>query len=116
MMDLDHFKYINDHYGHVTGDRILKRFAEVTNAFICESSLFARFGGDEFVIVTKEISIAEITNSINSLKNILYEDELLKKYNIDISYGISVMDDSIDDLLILIEKADIELYKNKETK
>jgi diguanylate cyclase (GGDEF)-like protein len=50
LMDLDHFKLINDKFGHDTGDRVLKHFCAVVTASIREKDFFARFGGEEFVV------------------------------------------------------------------
>lgn len=116
MMDLDHFKYINDHYGHVTGDRILKRFAEVVDRITCDPCVFARYGGDEFVLVIKDRSEEEINIFLDKLKEIIFNDDLLNTYKVDISYGIAYVNDSYNELEELIEKADIELYKDKENK
>lgn len=114
MMDLDGFKHINDHYGHVTGDRILKRFAEVTQTLVCEPCLFARYGGDEFILLMKGKTKKDISGFMEQLKKTIYDDDFLKKYNVDFSYGMALMDDSFSDLESLIEEADRELYKKKK--
>lgn len=114
MVDLDHFKYINDHYGHVTGDRILIEFAKTVSKQLKNPDIFSRFGGDEFVYLTKEIDREKILQAMNEIKECVYENPLLKKYKVDFSYGIAVMDDSYENLGELIEQADKELYASKE--
>ncbi len=53
-IDLDHFKTINDHHGHDAGDRVLQRFSDIARAALREEELFARLGGEEFVIVSAD--------------------------------------------------------------
>lgn len=55
LMDVDHFKTINDHYGHITGDDVLIEMAHRVNSVLDEDMIFARFGGEEFAIVGSEI-------------------------------------------------------------
>ncbi|MFP4479045.1 MAG: diguanylate cyclase domain-containing protein [Candidatus Izemoplasmatales bacterium] len=116
MMDIDQFKYINDKYGHVTGDRILKRFAQVMKNNISDGSLLARYGGDEFVLLSKKTQEKDITEMMDQLKAKLQDDDFLKQYHVDISYGTAIIDEDIDGIERLIEMADINLYKQKNFK
>src|SRR5690625_7581833 len=56
MLDLDEFKKYNDYYGHISGDRLLKKVATIIESQLPEDSFFARYGGEEFVIVLPSIS------------------------------------------------------------
>ncbi len=116
MIDLDHFKYINDHYGHVTGDRILIEFSKTFSKQLNNPDIFSRFGGDEFVYLTKICNITEIADALNQIKELIYKNPLLKKYKVDFSYGIAIVDDSHKSIEDLIEQADRELYASKEEK
>lgn len=60
MFDIDHFKSVNDRYGHATGDDVLKGFAEILKRALREADTVARFGGEEFVVIIKG---ADITNA-----------------------------------------------------
>ncbi|MGN6222417.1 diguanylate cyclase [Pseudoxanthomonas sp.] len=55
-LDLDHFKAVNDHHGHQTGDRVLQRFSDVVRGCIRSDDLFVRLGGEEFMLVLRETS------------------------------------------------------------
>ena len=59
LLDLDHFKRVNDGYGHVAGDHVLCRFAESVQASVRNEDVFARFGGEEFAIISRSISSHE---------------------------------------------------------
>lgn len=68
VMDLDDFKQINDRYGHQYGDKILKKTAEVLIRLFGESSIIGRFGGDEFVILTKGMAYEEVNRLLDALR------------------------------------------------
>lgn len=116
MMDLDRFKQINDYHGHITGDRILRRFAEVVEGKVEDSWHFSRYGGDEFTLIINEEDESSIESFMGRLRKSLYEDDFLRKYDVDVSYGIAIIDDSYNDVDSLIEQADKELYKEKKMK
>jgi diguanylate cyclase (GGDEF)-like protein len=59
LMDLDHFKLINDRFGHDTGDRVLQHFCAVVTASIRDKDFFARFGGEEFVVFLPDAERSE---------------------------------------------------------
>lgn len=68
ILDLDDFKQINDQYGHQYGDEVLKKMAkELANCF-AETSILGRFGGDEFVILTRNMPYEEVEKTLNRLK------------------------------------------------
>jgi len=114
MMDLDRFKHINDHHGHLTGDRVLKRFAQVVNNIECHPCLFARYGGDEFVLIIKKKTKQDIHEFMNYLKEVIYQDGFLSQYNVDFSYGMAHMKDAFNDVESLLDEADKALYKEKK--
>ncbi len=120
MVDLDNFKDINDTYGHLAGDEVLKTFTSLAKMCIREDDWIARFGGDEFIIVlnnTDALNAYKVADRIrNALekKVISYKDKVI---NITASFGVYEieLDEVLDDYRKAIEKADIELLKAKKS-
>ena len=120
MLDIDFFKKINDTYGHDAGDFILKKFTEIINANIRTYDIFARFGGEEFVILFTDTQKTTAVNILSRVKDILnsttfeFEDK-----KIDFTYSAGIVDffeENIrTDIDSLIKIADLRLYKAKRT-
>ncbi len=116
MIDIDHFKKINDTYGHLVGDAALREVARVIRENIREIDFLARFGGEEFSIVLPEadkasaIMAAERINSRVSRKRIRVFDEVL---SVNISVGLAAFPQNTLYPDVLIEAADKALYKAK---
>jgi len=118
MIDIDSFKYFNDHYGHAFGDRILISFADVLRENIRDRDLLGRYGGDEFILFLPETAYYGATQIINRVVNrwalpITYRDQT--DICLTFSYGIAEMKDS-DTYDSLIEKADSYMYADKKRK
>lgn len=113
--DMNHFKKINDKYGHLKGDETLKNVSEVIRKRIRGSDIAGRFGGDEFAIIffnTQKENVIKIMEDINEkLKSL----DLGIDINVSLSYGISCFPSSADNPKLLIEIADKELYLNKKS-
>ena len=118
MIDLNKFKYINDQFGHVEGDRALKRAADALKAACGENplkSFIARYGGDEFIIVAKtenEELVRELCQSIKD-KMLQKNTEDGSKYELTASIGYSSYSGDISDFQAALAKADEALYKEK---
>lgn len=118
LIDIDHFKKVNDDFGHITGDKILKYFVKCIQEALRVDDLFARYGGEEFVILLPKAGLEESITVAEKLRSKIekhpYLSNRLNCYiNVTISIGVSEY--AIDDTLeSLIEKADIALYKAKE--
>ncbi|MDR0934009.1 MAG: GGDEF domain-containing protein [Burkholderiaceae bacterium] len=117
MLDLDHFKSINDTYGHMTGDHILKDVARVIQSVLRESDLLARYGGEEFIIMINDTSnrerVIRLAERIcNRIRETAFEfgDDLI---NVTTSIGVAMQSDSSQTLEDLIEQADHALYQAK---
>lgn len=118
IFDIDKFKRINDRFGHVAGDDVLKSLAQVTGAVLRSSDKFARFGGEEFVIILPNTeagyaeSLAERIRSVNS-KNTVTFGEFQISYTISI--GLAQLADSDKDSEALFRRSDDALYTAKRS-
>lgn len=117
MMDLDHFKNINDTMGHDAGDQLLRIIAERLKSVVRNTDLVARVGGDEFILVITDVSqfdtVAQVAKKIlHSLVHpiVLQGHELY----VTTSIGISVFPHDGQDMQTLIKNADLALYLAKE--
>lgn len=115
VIDIDNFKDVNDLSGHKTGDNILVHFSVILKETFPTYSIIARYGGDEFVIVIKDVTLKQLNQYSELLKsNIVFYKEFKHVNKVKFSYGYSFRDleskSSIDDLL---EKADKRMYENK---
>ncbi len=106
ILDLDHFKEINDLQGHLQGDKVLIKCAEILQENIRPIDLLARWGGDEFVLLL-ECPLEEALNSAERLR------EHLKKESIRVSMGITEYRGS-ETVESFIARADSALYKSKQ--
>lgn len=114
IIDVDFFKNINDTYGHVKGDEILKRLAQVIMSQIRQSDIAARFGGEEFIILLPETPVAKAKTLTTRLRNKIKHDVILKKYKLTVSGGLTQYKKG-DSEKRLKERADKALYQAKET-
>lgn len=108
-IDLDGLKKINDQYGHSNGDLMLKKFANACMDTLNDAGKLARIGGDEFLLVYFNKSVAEVEQNMNTLQLKLNEPEV-EKDKIYFSYGISYDEDTVDNF---IAKADERMYHDK---
>ena len=118
LLDLDHFKKLNDTYGHLAGDRALSLFSKAMHKSIRNEDVFARYGGEEFAIITRSISRQDVLLFANRLcreTSELVVDYDGKRIPITVSIGIAtVPEDRANSPEQLIEAADKALYKAKE--
>jgi diguanylate cyclase (GGDEF)-like protein len=117
-IDLDHFKLINDTYGHAVGDEVLKKVAGSLNASFRVSDISARIGGDEFVVVLNNISSSiEAKQLANKFLNSVNKTITITKHKILVqaSIGISIFPDHGNNLETLLKKADFAMYQAKES-
>lgn len=113
MLDLDYFKKVNDTYGHDIGDKVLVSFAEICKKMLRQNDVFARFGGEEFVLflaTADEQSAINIAKRINAAVRETTFD-MAPELKVTVSIGISHNSFELEKLL---EKADVALYRAKE--
>jgi diguanylate cyclase (GGDEF)-like protein len=116
MLDLDHFKQVNDRYGHQTGDKVLKETCEIIRNSIREEDVCCRYGGEEFVVVLPEADSKEALNVAERIRIQVQEAKILGESTpVTISMGIATYPVHAQWKQELIEKADQALYVCKET-
>jgi diguanylate cyclase (GGDEF)-like protein len=112
IFDIDHFKNINDNYGHDIGDRILKELSDLVKNNIRRTDYFGRWGGEEFVIIAAESKLQEAEKLAQKLRREIEKYNFIKDENITASFGVAeIKEESIDQL---IKRADDALYRAKE--
>jgi diguanylate cyclase (GGDEF)-like protein len=114
MLDLDHFKKVNDTYGHNIGDAVLKQFADLVSSSVREADLFARWGGEEFVLLLRNAGCEEAYGVGEKIRTLLENEEFGEVGVVTCSIGITeVMRE--DTLQSAIERADSAMYAAKES-
>ena len=118
MFDIDHFKKINDSYGHLVGDQILRDLAERCKGILRQYDIIARYGGEEFVVILPETFVEEAEVLAERLRKTVEEttfDMQAEGITVTISLGVSRLE--FDQLITsedLIASADQALYESKE--
>ncbi|MCS3466469.1 diguanylate cyclase (GGDEF)-like protein [Pseudomonas sp. JUb42] len=114
LIDLDHFKRINDAYGHAVGDRVLQTFATVTQGSLRESDILARYGGEEFVMLIPRCSQQQLSECCERVRLVFAEVELegLLDVELSLSVGMTLLQWG-DDLDTALQRADQALYQAK---
>ncbi len=117
MLDLDHFKMVNDTYGHEIGDRVLQEFASRCGCCVRETDFIGRYGGEEIVILLPESDLSITTEVAERLcRNIAEEPFRVaedKDLTITTSIGVASRDDVSGNLEALIARADQAMYTAK---
>lgn len=117
MLDLDHFKAINDRHGHQTGDRVLQRFSELCRQSLREIDIAARLGGEEFAILLPETGLEQALQVAERLRENLARSTLLSEAGVPLScttsIGVVVLNGQDDSLDSMLGRADQALYAAK---
>jgi len=116
MFDIDRFKDINDTYGHLAGDYVLKQLATVIKGKIRREDILARYGGEEFVIILPEIDLGNAVSFGEKVRKIVekapfkFEDT---RISVTVSVGVAACEEG-DDGSTIIKRADDKLYEAKD--
>lgn len=114
LLDIDHFKNINDTYGHDIGDKALIDFAKLIKEGIRKYDVFARWGGEEFILMLPQTDINAAFKMGEKLRNIIKEHNFEKIGKLTCSIGISMLRRD-DDESTLLKRIDNALYKAKKS-
>lgn len=116
LIDLDHFKVLNDTHGHLAGDEVLRQFARILESCLRQTDIICRWGGEEFIVLLKNtegdaaLAVAEKVRQRTEQLAFSYADTVLK---VTISIGLSARQ-SDDTLHTLIARTDHALYRAKQ--
>jgi diguanylate cyclase (GGDEF)-like protein len=118
MMDLDHFKKVNDTYGHQRGDAILIEFAQRATRLIREVDTFARYGGEEFICLLAETDVQGAVTTAEKIREAIkiepYGARGEQQIDLTVSIGVASYGEHGEGYNDLVEAADRALYRAKE--
>jgi len=118
MADIDHFKKVNDSYGHLIGDQVLIRFTEICQENLRHYDVLARYGGEEFVILLPETGIHEAIEIAERIRTKIEAAEMTfggHEFSITTSLGVANIEDEGEvPLEIILDRADQALYQAKQ--
>ena len=112
--DLDRFKEVNDEYGHLVGDEVLKRVAEIVEKANRNADIFARYGGEEFIILAPATDIAGARAHAERLRNDIEHYRFSEISHLTCSFGVAEYKPDADDVMSLFKRADTALYNAKK--
>ncbi len=120
MVDLDHFRAINEYYGHETGDRVILAVVDVFKRYLRKRDIIARYGGDEFTVVLPQTGLKEAEELAWKICREVGKLPILRKLGgpvetITTSQGIASYPENARDIKKLRERADQALYRAKES-
>jgi diguanylate cyclase (GGDEF)-like protein len=119
LIDLDHFKRVNDEHGHEAGDQVLCAFAELTRRQTRTEDLARRYGGEEFVLLLPGAQATHAAARIDELRaqfrDLVFVDAAGHRFGCSFSAGVAVSDRSSETLPALLERADSALYFAKQS-
>ncbi len=118
MFDIDHFKRINDTYGHAAGDQVLVAITAACRAFLRDIDVFGRLGGEEFAILLPETDLAGGKTTAERLRSTIAEKGIEAggaRLNVTISVGVSVLSPGDDRIEQVLKRADDAMYDAKRS-
>ncbi len=117
LIDIDHFKAINDEYGHLVGDAVLKTFSQTLRDNIRETDLAGRYGGDEFCVILPGTHLHQAVDVLERLRQVVdnYCDAQWPGLKVSLSIGIAPLESHITEAALWLNAADKALYRAKST-
>ena len=117
IFDIDHFKRVNDTYGHQTGDEVIRETARITSQLVRETDFAGRYGGEEFVVLLPGTTLDGAAQFAERLRSSIERQQLDYQgspLTFTISLGVATLTDDMAGYLTLLERADKALYQSKE--
>lgn len=117
IFDIDHFKRVNDTYGHQTGDEVIRATARITSQLVRETDFAGRYGGEEFVVLLPGTTLDGAAQFAERLRSTIERQQLDYQgspLTFTISLGVATLADDMAGYQALLERADKALYQSKE--
>ena len=112
MIDIDHFKYINDQFGHRRGDRVLRMVAANLMSLVCQTAAVCRYGGDEFCVLLPDLDVTDACQEAEKLRTAIMSEEAPGVW-LTGSFGVSSLSLGPRQASELLDQADCALYGAK---
>lgn len=113
ILDIDHFKKVNDDYGHITGDHVLMKFSDTIHRVARKNDVLCRWGGEEFVILLPNMIKEQLLSTCERFREGVEETMFEDVNTITCSIGATMLQED-DDIQTIIQRADIALYQAKD--
>ncbi|WP_285420101.1 diguanylate cyclase [Pseudomonas sp. efr-133-TYG-5] len=117
LIDIDHFKAINDTYGHVAGDIVLRQLSKMLKQNLRVADVAGRYGGDEFCVILPDLALFNAAQAMEALRerfsHLGYEQN--PGLTVSLSIGLATLDASHSDATLWLNDADLALYEAKST-
>jgi diguanylate cyclase (GGDEF)-like protein len=116
LIDLDHFKSINDNYGHMVGDHVLKEFARLSVGALRASDTLGRWGGEEFLLILPDTDLDSAVATIHRMRSAtaaMQLPDIARGLQVSFSAGLATRDQAAQSLDEVIAAADVALYEAK---
>jgi diguanylate cyclase (GGDEF)-like protein/PAS domain S-box-containing protein len=116
LLDIDHFKHINDTFSHAVGDEVLRTLAELCNQNLRSVDIIGRYGGEEFAILLPDTDTAPALQVAERLRQCVAETPVITQngmVNFTISLGVACLTDGVSTLAVLLDHADSAMYQAK---
>ncbi len=114
MFDIDHFKDVNDNYGHQTGDEVLKNLAKLIKRNIRESDTLARWGGEEFMLILHDTDLQPSKAVAEELRKKIKKEPIVDNLSITCSFGVTTLKKG-DTICDITNRVDEALYEAKKS-
>lgn len=118
LLDMDHFKLVNDTWGHDAGDAVIRAVSDRCCLNLRNSDIFARYGGEEFILLLTDTDMAKALQTLERIRQDIAATGLTvvdnKTINLTISIGFSCLSEQVNTLEKMIAQADAQLYKAKQ--
>ena len=118
MLDIDHFKRVNDTYGHLAGDEVIKAVAKVDNDFAKKyNGTAVRYGGEEFLLILREKGVEETHAILKEMHQVIKSNVVeFEDYKIQVnsSIGLACYPETCDDIHEVLDRSDKAMYYSKE--